>query len=70
MENKISTIFEGLNVEQENAVRCTDGPVLIVAGAGSGKTRVLTCRIAHILETGCPPERILALTFTKKLPRK
>ena len=66
MENKISTIFEGLNVEQENAVRCTDGPVLIVAGAGSGKTRVLTCRIAHILEMGCPPERILALTFTKK----
>ena len=66
MENKISTIFEGLNDEQEKAVRCISGPVLIVAGAGSGKTRVLTSRIAHILETGCPPEKILALTFTKK----
>lgn len=66
MENKISTIFEGLNDEQEKAVRCINGPVLIVAGAGSGKTRVLTSRIAHILETGCPPEKILALTFTKK----
>ena len=66
MENKISTIFEGLNDEQEKAVRCINGPVLIVAGAGSGKTRVLTSRIAHILDTGCPPEKILALTFTKK----
>ena len=66
MENKISTIFEGLNDEQEKAVRCIEGPVLIVAGAGSGKTRVLTSRIAHILGTGCPPEKILALTFTKK----
>lgn len=66
MENKISTIFEGLNDEQEKAVRCIKGPVLIVAGAGSGKTRVLTSRVAYILDTGCPPEQILALTFTKK----
>jgi DNA helicase-2/ATP-dependent DNA helicase PcrA len=66
MENKVNAIFEGLNSEQRKAVACVDGPVLIVAGAGSGKTRVLTCRIAHILELGCEPDRILALTFTKK----
>ena len=66
MENKISAIFQGLNQEQKEAVDCTGGPVLIVAGAGSGKTRVLTSRIAYILENGCPPERVLALTFTKK----
>ena len=59
--------MEGLNSEQVAAVRCVDGPVLIVAGAGSGKTRVLTSRIAYILaEKQCDPARILALTFTKK----
>ena len=67
MENKNSTILEGLNSDQKAAVSCVDGPVLIVAGAGSGKTRVLTSRIAYILEQKeLDPSRILALTFTKK----
>lgn len=59
-------LFEGLNSAQKEAVLCTEGPSLIIAGAGSGKTRVLTCRVAHILEGGCRPGEVLALTFTKK----
>ncbi|MBQ9660944.1 MAG: UvrD-helicase domain-containing protein [Bacteroidales bacterium] len=65
MTDKVNTILEELNDEQKRAVSCVDGPVLIVAGAGSGKTRVLTSRVAYILATQ-PDARILALTFTKK----
>lgn len=59
-------ILSELNQEQTKAVTCGGGPMLIVAGAGSGKTRVLTSRIAYLIQQGVPPERILALTFTKK----
>ena len=66
MVDNVSAIFEGLNSEQRRAVSQKEGAVLIVAGAGSGKTRVLTCRIANVLAGGVDSSRILALTFTKK----
>ncbi len=58
--------LDTLNTEQKNAVRQIDGPVLIMAGAGSGKTKALTCRIAYMLEQGISPHEILAITFTNK----
>jgi len=66
MTNNTNAILEGLNEEQKKAVQCVEGPVLIVAGAGSGKTKVLTSRVANIVAQGVEPWRILALTFTKK----
>ena len=70
MEQVVEQIFKGLNPAQYQAVSDIEGPQLIIAGAGSGKTKVLTCRIANILSQGHDPASILALTFTNKAARE
>ncbi len=61
-----NSIKEQLNPQQYEAVKTTKGPVLVIAGAGSGKTRTLVYRVAHLINEGVAPERILLLTFTRK----
>ena len=63
-------IFKDLNKQQESAVKHMNGPCLVVAGAGSGKTRVLTSRIVNLIENGVKPQNVLAITFTNKAARE
>src|SRR5258707_14246904 len=61
---------ESLNPAQLEAVTCGDGPILVIAGAGTGKTWTLACRVAYLIEQGVPPERILLLTFSRRAAKE
>jgi DNA helicase-2/ATP-dependent DNA helicase PcrA len=66
----VSVILDDLNPTQQTAARHKDGPLLILAGAGSGKTKTLTYRIAYLLEAGVPSHAVLAVTFTNKAAKE
>ena len=67
---QVFAALDRLNPAQRDAVTCGDGPVLVVAGAGTGKTWTLACRVAYLIEQGVPPERILLLTFSRRAARE
>jgi DNA helicase-2/ATP-dependent DNA helicase PcrA len=64
------TYLDSLNQKQKDAVLCTKGPLLIIAGAGAGKTKTLTYRILHLIQQGVEPRKILAITFTNKAAKE